>query len=83
MLLLVMLLLLLVFFLFLVEFVQSFYPMVQLDNQFHVEFDVLVVLLYVVDVVQYFPPHNLNLNWLCNYQIVRVYIDNPFIKIKS
>jgi len=71
-----------VVFLFLVEFVQLFYPVFQLDNQFLVEFDVLVVLLYVVDVVQYL---HLLQNWylisIINYRIVRVYIHIPIYKI--
>jgi hypothetical protein len=56
--------------------------MFQLDNQFLVEFHVLVVLLYVVDVVQYLHlPRYLYLISLINYQIVRVYIHIPIWKI--
>jgi len=81
-LLLLMMMMIVVVFLFLVEFVPLFYPMFQLDNQFLVEFDVLVVLLCVVDAVQCLHLlQNLNLISIINYRIVPVYIHIPIYKI--
>jgi hypothetical protein len=81
-LLLLMMMMTVVVFLFLVEFVPLFYPMFQLDNQFLVEFDVLVLLLYVVDAVQCLHLlQNLNLISIIKYRIVPVYIHIPIYKI--